>query len=129
MAQMREVQSRIAARVRSCRSSVVMFFDGEPEAGKRDAWMGSLTVRYAGNRSADDAIIEAVERSKARRDCHVVTDDRALAERARGRGARSLSVSDFWGRLEDEAPAAAEGKAVNVDDWMSFFSDDKNRLG
>jgi hypothetical protein len=91
--------------------------------------MGALTVRYAGNRSADDAIIEAVERSKARRDCHVVTDDRALAERARQRGARSLSVSDFWGRLADETPARGEGKSVDVDDWMSFFSDDRNRLG
>ena len=125
----RAVQSKIAARVRSGRSSVVLFFDGEPEAGKREAWMGALSVRYAGNRSADDAIIEAVERSKARRDCHVVTDDRGLAERARGRGARSLSVSDFWGRLEDDAPPAPEGKAVNVEDWMSFFSDEKNRLG
>jgi hypothetical protein len=125
----RAVQAKIAARVRSGRSSVVLFFDGEPEAGKREAWMGALTVRYAGNRTADDAIIEAVERSKARRDCHVVTDDRALAERARNRGARSLSISDFWGRLGDETPAAGEGKPVNVDDWMSFFADDKNRLG
>jgi predicted RNA-binding protein with PIN domain len=125
----RAVQAKIAARVRSGKSSVVLFFDGEPEAGKREAWMGALTIRYAGNRSADDAIIEAVERAKARRDCHVVTDDRALAERARHRGARSLSVSDFWGRLGDEAPAAGEGKPVNVDEWMSFFSDDKNRLG
>jgi predicted RNA-binding protein with PIN domain len=125
----RAVQTRIAARVRSGKSSVVLFFDGEPDAGKREAWMGALTVRYAGNRSADDAIIEAVERSKARRDCHVVTDDRALAERARQRGARSLSVSDFWGRLADETPARGEGKSVDVDDWMSFFSDDRNRLG
>jgi len=125
----RAVQARIASRVRSGKSSVVLFFDGEPEAGKREAWMGALTIRYAGNRSADDAIIEAVERAKARRDCHVVTDDRALAERARNRGARSLSVSDFWGRLGDEAPSAGEGKPVNVDEWMSFFSDDKNRLG
>jgi predicted RNA-binding protein with PIN domain len=125
----RAVQARIASRVRSGKSSVVLFFDGEPEAGKREAWMGALTVRYAGNRSADDAIIEAVERAKARRDCHVVTDDRGLAERARSRGARSLSISDFWGRLEDEAPAGGEGKKVDVDEWMSFFSDDKNRLG
>jgi hypothetical protein len=127
-AERRAVQGKIAARVRSGKSSVVLFFDGEPDAGKREAWMGALTVRYAGNRSADDAIIEAVERSKARRDCHLVTDDRALAERARQRGARSLSVSDFWGRLADEPPARGEGKSVDVDDWMSFFSDDRNRL-
>lgn len=125
----RAVQSKIASRVRSGRSCVVLFFDGEPEAGKREGWMGALTVRYAGNRSADDAIVEAVERSKARRDCHVVTDDRGLAERARSRGARSLSVSDFWGRLDGEAPAPADGKAVNVEEWISFFSDEKNRLG
>ena len=125
----RAVQARIAARVRSGKSSVVLFFDGEPEAGKREASLGPLTVRYAGNRSADDAIIDAVERAKARRDCHVVTDDRALAERARNRGARSLSISDFWGRLGDETPSAGEGKAVDVDEWISFFSDDKNRLG
>ena len=125
----RQVQKTIAARLRSERSSVVLFFDGEPSAGRRDGWLGGLTVRYSGNRSADDAIIEAVERAKARRDCHVVTDDRALAERARSRGARALSTADFWGRME--APAgegSAEPRAVDVDDWESFFADDRNRL-
>ena len=122
------VQAKIAARIRSGRSSVVLFFDGEPATGRREGWLGGLTVRYAGNRSADDAIVEAVERSKARRDCHVVTDDRALAERARSRGARALSIADFWGRVGDEAPPSGDAKAVNVDDWLSFFADEKNRL-
>ncbi|HET9794696.1 MAG TPA: NYN domain-containing protein [Thermoanaerobaculia bacterium] len=125
----RRVQQTISARLRSGRSSVVLFFDGEPSAGKREGWLGGLTVRYSGNRSADDAIIEAVERAKARRDCHVVTDDRALAERARARGARALSTADFWGRMET-APGEAgkDARAVDVDEWESFFADDRNRL-
>jgi predicted RNA-binding protein with PIN domain len=125
----REVQRTIAARLRSGRSSVVLFFDGEPSAGRREGWLGGLTVRYSGNRSADDAIIEAVERAKARRDCHVVTDDRALAERARSRGARALSTADFWGRMESPAgEAPRDARAVDVDEWESFFADDRNRL-
>jgi predicted RNA-binding protein with PIN domain len=125
----RRVQRAIADRLRVGRSSVVLFFDGEPSAGRREEWLGGLTVRYSGNRSADDAIVEAVERAKARGDCHVVTDDRALAERARARGARALSTSDFWGRMET-APGAATRDAgpVDVDDWESFFADDRNRL-
>jgi len=125
----RAVQAKIAARVRNGRSSVVLFFDGEPVAGRREGWLGNLTVRYAGNRTADDAIIEAVERSKARRDCHVVTDDRALAERARSRGARALSIADFWGRVGDEESPPGDRKTVNVEDWLAFFADEKNRLG
>ncbi|HKB72347.1 MAG TPA: NYN domain-containing protein [Thermoanaerobaculia bacterium] len=123
----RWVQRTIAARVRSGGSKVVLFFDGEPAAGKREGWLGGLTVRFSGNRSADDAIVEAVERSKTRRDCHVVTDDRGLAERARARGARALSTADFWGRMSEPGPAAAAA-AVDVGDWESFFSDDRNRL-
>lgn len=123
----RAVQRTIAARVRSGGSSVILFFDGEPAAGKREGWLGGLTVRFSGSRSADDAIVEAVERSKARRDCHVVTDDRALAERARARGARALSTADFWARMADaETPDGA--RAVDVGDWEAFFSDDRNRL-
>jgi len=126
----RELQRTIAARVRNGGSSVVLFFDGEPLAGKREGWLGGLTVRYSGGRSADDAIIEAVERSKARRDCHVVTDDRALAERARARGARALSTADFWGRVAGAAErgSGSPGAAVDVGDWESFFADDRNRL-
>jgi len=125
----RAVQAKIAARVRAGRSTVVLFFDGEPAAGKREASLGGLSVRYSGNRSADDAIVEAIERAKARRDCHVVTDDRGLAERARHRGARALSTDDFWGRLDAEEPAPGKASPVDVNDWMSFFSDDRNRLG
>ena len=120
------VRQRIAARVRGGRSTVVLFFDGEPPAGPREGWLGGLTVRYAGSRSADDAIIDAVARSKAPRDCHVVTDDRALAGRARALGARTLSAEDFWGRLAETQESGSP--AVDVDDWMSFFSDDRNRI-
>jgi predicted RNA-binding protein with PIN domain len=125
----RQVQRTIAAGLRKERSSVVLFFDGEPATGPREGWLGGLTVRYSGNRSADDAIVEAVERAKARRDCHVVTDDRALAERARARGARALSTADFWGRMEAAAgDAGDERRTVDVGEWETFFADDRNRL-
>ncbi len=126
-AERRDLQGRIAARVRSGGSKAVLFFDGEPSAGAREGWLGGLTVRYAGKRSADDAIVEAVERAKARRDCHVVTDDRRLAERVRALGARSLSTADFLARLADE-PTPETGRAVDVGDWEAFFADERNRL-
>jgi hypothetical protein len=124
----RVVVRRIAARVRSGGSTVILFFDGEPPGGARDAWLGRLSVRYGGPRSADDVIIEAVERAKARVDCHVVTDDRGLAERARTSGARALSTSDFLGRLGEDEPSTGKPGVVDVADWVGFFSDDKNRL-
>ena len=124
----RTIRDRIAARVRKGRSAVVLFFDGEPETGKRDAWLGGLTVRHSGERSADDAIVDAVARAKAPRDCHVVTDDRALGQRVRALGARTLSTVDFWARLE-ETPGEPSGPAdVDLDEWTAYFADDGNRL-
>lgn len=124
----RVVHERIAARIRRGRSTVVLFFDGEPETGRSEGSFGALTVRYSGRASADDAIVEAVSRAGAPRDCHVVTDDRALAGRVRALGGRILSTSEFWARLEPEAVESRDSSAVNVDEWMEFFADDGNRL-
>ena len=124
----RELQRRIAARVRNGGAKAVLFFDGEPAAGKRDGWLGGLTVRFSGARSADDAIVEAVGRARTPRDCHVVTDDRALADRVRALGARTISTGDFLARCDGPPDRASPAPSVDVGDWEAFFADDGNRL-
>jgi len=124
----RELLRRIADRLRAERGRVLVVFDGPSESGRSESALGTLTVRYSGNRSADDVIVEAASRSRAPADQFVVTDDRALAARAREAGARTLPAGTFLDRIS--RPAGAEGKrdSVDVDDWVGFFSDDRNRL-
>jgi hypothetical protein len=118
--------AEVSDRLRRTRASAVLFLDG---AGGRGASLGRLSVRYAGSRSADDAILAAIQRSGASRDVVVVTGDRGLAERAREAGARSLSPEAFWSRFgkagAEESPA--EPARVNVEEWIQYFEDDKNR--
>ncbi|HET7453297.1 MAG TPA: hypothetical protein VFL12_11175, partial [Thermoanaerobaculia bacterium] len=38
-AERRELQRRVASRVRSGGAKAILFFDGEPPAGKREGWL------------------------------------------------------------------------------------------
>jgi len=86
-------------------------------------------VRYAGSRSADDAILAEIQRSRASRDAVVVTGDRGLADRAREAGARCLSPDLFWNRFGTAGAeqSSAEPTRVDIEEWMRYFEDDNNR--
>ena len=116
----------VSDRLRRTRARVVLFFDG---AG-RSLVLGALSVEFAGNVSADDAILRAVESSKRPEETTVVTADRALVRRARDAGAKALPPAQFWARFGGAArpgsPATSE-PPVDVDDWVRWFEDDANR--
>ena len=119
---------RIAARLRTVRSRVLVVFDGPAPSGRPAVSLGPLAIRYSGVRSADDVIVALVVDACAPRDQHVVTDDRELRVRVREAGAQTVSSADFWSRFEgSDGPADGAGP-VDVREWMEFFSDDQNRM-
>jgi len=116
----------LSDRLRRTRARVVLFFDG---AGRPLA-LGALSVRFAGDVSADEAILREVARSKRPEEAIVVTADRALARLVRDAGAKTLSPADFWERFGRESrPASARmpEPRVDVDDWARWFEDETNR--
>jgi predicted RNA-binding protein with PIN domain len=118
----------LAERLRSTRARVTLVFDGAAPHGAASKSLGPLAVRFAGSRPADDVIAESVQRAAAPRDWIAVTDDRALAERVRSAGGRVSSVTDFWARF-GSAAASGEGAtpAQSLEDWLEYFSDERNR--
>lgn len=120
--------AELSERLRSTRSSVRVFFDGGADRGVS---LGNLTVhRSAG--SADDAILRELVAAKDPAQVTVVTADRDLSRRVRDAGGKTMAPPDFWNRFGKpdsvRSRAPDEGR-VNVDEWLDYFSDPKNRKG
>lgn len=110
----------VASFSRAKRTKVTLFFDG-PEPANFARHLGSATVVFTAKRKADEVI---VEQTRAVRDAHVVTSDRELAARVAGRRVEVVDAQQFVRLLEE---AEAEPGATTAEDWMSYFSDPKNR--
>ena len=87
--------------------SIELVFDGAAERGLRGERIAAgLRVRYSGPRSGDALILSLVDEllagggADAGSAVLVVTDDRDLRHRLRGRGARSAGTAWLLGRLE-----------------------------
>ena len=115
------------ARTRKARVTVV--FDGEPDRLMPDssAYRG-IRVLYAERGSdADTRIERLVESSADRRGITVITSDRALAAKIRGRGASVVRSGEFRRRMQDAVqpgPAAEDGEEPDVGDlgaWLRYF--------
>lgn len=118
--------AEISERLRKTRAKVVLVFDGTGSALS----LGSLVVRFAETRSADDAILGEISRAPRPRETTVVTADRDLARRVREAGAQAISPPDFWKRFgSTEAPSRRRPaeEPVDVEDWLRWFSDESNR--
>ncbi len=98
-------------------------FDGPPPgpAVAAEFQMGGARVAYSGTRTADDLILGRVRPGDT-----VVTADRDLATRCRGKRAKSVDPKTF---LKDLAPAPSEAEpekpaasSVDVDEWMDYFN-------
>jgi predicted RNA-binding protein with PIN domain len=115
----------VAERLRRSKASAVLFFDG---AGERNSMLGSLSIRAAGG-SADEAILRQIERARAPGEVVVVTADRDLSRRARDLGAKATSPDEFWRRVGAGGGQAQNQKesAIDVEDWMKYFDDERNR--
>jgi hypothetical protein len=127
----RALVAELAERLRATRARAVLFFDGP--GGGRGSTLGPLTIREAapGSGGADEAILEEVARAKAPGECIVVTADRGLAARVRDAGGRVCWPEDFFARFGRGAGrAAGRGPGpdrVDVEDWIGWFRDERNR--
>ncbi len=121
--------AEVAQRLRATKARATIFFDGP--AGERTASLGSLTVRVPAAGTADDAILTALGRMRTPREAIVVTADRDLARRARDMGAKICPPSEFFERFgqaaHGPAPGRAGGAPVDLEDWIRYFGDERNR--
>ena len=120
--------AEIAGRLRRTHAKATLFFDGPP--GDRPVSLGSLTVRAASGESADEAILREIRRSRAPAELIVVTADRELSGRARAAGAKVTPPAEFFARFgaaEGAEDPRAASAAVDVDDWLRYFEDERNR--
>ncbi len=120
----------LAERLRRTRARAILFFDGP--AGGRGSSMGALTIRPAAGGSADDAILREVEKARTPGEMIVVTADRGLARRARDAGGTVCAPEDFFARFgrAPGGPSPPESAGpVDVDAWMRYFQDERNRDG
>ena len=115
------------ARIKKARVTAV--FDGEPDQDTPDssAYRG-VKVLYAERGSdADSRIERLVESSRDRRGITVVTSDRALSAKVRGRGASVVRSGEFRRRMQEarEArPVIEDGEEPDVRDlnaWLRYF--------
>jgi predicted RNA-binding protein with PIN domain len=101
------LRARLVTRVRAAAPlGAVVYFDGHPSPG---AFGGTedrgVTVRYAGDREADEAIVEHVRDARHPRRLVVVTDDLELARRVEQLGASSMRVAQLFADVQvAEAP-------------------------
>jgi hypothetical protein len=118
--------AEIADRLRATRAKATVFFDG---GDARRSSLGSLTIRDCGAESADDAMVAEVARFREPREVLVVTADRALSRRVRDAGGRAMEPEEFWNRFGKgpKPQARADTTKVDVDEWLRFFEDEKNR--
>ena len=114
--------AELSARLRSTRATVRLFFDGEG----RGASYGSLTVSGAGG-SADEAILRDLSKTSDPGQVIVVTADRELSRRVRDAGAKTMAPPDFWKRMAPSENPGGKETRVDVDEWLDYFADPKNR--
>jgi uncharacterized protein len=122
---------------------VTVVCDGRPKPHSPDPGsVGAVVLVFSGaGRSADDVIIELIDKDTSPRRLTVVSSDRAIRRAARRRKARDLSSEDFLKRLARAArggggtggaggggssgkPAAGPLPDEQVDRWLDWFGID-----
>jgi hypothetical protein len=120
--------AELSARLRRTRAKAVLFFDG-PVVG-RPLSLGNLSVRPPVVGSADEQILREIQRSANPGEMIVVTGDRELGRLAREAGAQHIYPEEFWGRFGRADPgrgARKEPERIDLEDWMRYFEDERNR--
>jgi len=119
--------AELCDRLRQTRARVVLFFDGPPPDSR--SALGGLSIRFSGTVSADDVIVREIDRAAAAGEIVLVTADRELGRRARDAGAKTCAPGAFWERFgRGRAPSSGAPRSVDVQDWVRFFEDERNRL-
>ncbi len=99
-----EALARLIAASRFGAEAVWLICDGVPRGASR---VGRIVIEGAGpGKSADDHIAAFLDRSSAPRRLTVVTSDRAVARRAKARGAECVKSEEFLALLAGDAARA-----------------------
>lgn len=120
-----EVRQRTLEQVRHEALKVVVVFDGPPPKGSPAIeHLGPVTIRYSKNTSADDVIISLIPDGKIASQWVVVTDDRGLRDRARGKGASVRTLAQWRGRRPRTRRSRHESRLSSheIAQWEAFFS-------
>jgi predicted RNA-binding protein with PIN domain len=108
----------------------LVFFDGDDS--ERAAPPRGVRVRYSAPLSTDDAILQAAEGSPSPAEVIVVTNDRGLAARCRGTGAKAIDWREFTGKMAARSHRAPESSSkeekVDVREWSQYFGLDPDKL-
>jgi hypothetical protein len=118
----RLVLGAVLAWARRRRARVTVVFDGPPVDHVAVVY-GTVAVRFAGSRSADDVILELAGR--APRSTRVVTDDAALASRCRTLGCAIVPIPELLIAVP-EADAERPQGPVDVADWEAWFRGERD---
>jgi predicted RNA-binding protein with PIN domain len=119
------VRALVLEATRHERMSVVVVFDGPPAAGSPEhEALGRVAIVYSGAGSADEVIIRRIPAGRSARQWVVVTDDRALADRVRQRGATVRTLGEWSARPRPAPPRTrteAKLSSREVAEWEEVF--------
>ena len=120
------VRRRVLEAVRKEKMHITVVFDGPPSDGSPAVeHLGTVTIRYSGAVSADDAILHLLPTGGRASEVVVVTDDRELQRRVRERGGKFRSLAEWRRRKPRKTrPTNHEAKLSSHDvaDWEAYFS-------
>lgn len=111
--------TQIEKQVELLSLSVTIVFDASDPAQNHDTRMHlhSLEIIYTHpGKSADDAILEAVELSKTPSQISVVTSDKGLSTKAKALGAKILPLSEFFLFLQKKQKRKTSTKSFSFKD-------------
>ena len=126
----RSVRQKALDAVRHEGMSLTVVFDGPPPAGSPETeHLGRVTIRYSGRSSADELILRLLPSEGRAPNWVVVSNDRALGNRARDRGATVRTIDDWRSRgTRKPTRVSREPKLSSHDvaDWEAFFASAKD---
>ncbi len=111
--------------VRNETIQIVVVFDGPPPPGSPvTEHLGRVTIRYSGAVSADDMIFELIPDGRSASQWVVVTDDRALGARARGKGAVVRTLAEWRSRRPPPSRTDFQSRLSSneIAEWQEYFS-------
>ncbi len=138
----REALVRMVGRWGAKRSGrVTIVFDGSaPGGGLVQQMGGEVSVRFSGNLTADDVIIEMIHKSSQPSQLEIVSSDGAITYEARYRKCRVCDSGSFVGRIDrgagrgsgshgsspaDASPGDSDSKPtpsdLDTDQWLAEF--------
>jgi hypothetical protein len=117
-----EAARRALERLLGPREDLILFYDGGPGGRADSRRRGGVRVDFSGRGEADERILAWLRDHPGGRHV-VVTDDRALAARARALGAGVAPTAGLVVHAPPTAPAKPEPSADEVAYWLRVFGD------